>query len=503
MLREYGTQRPSVFEILNHVHALRGTQSRYTYTIPPKQPAMPPRAIAGSPLQPLSPNIAVPGASPANPMDDLVMFKSRSSQLSTSPSKNAGVQARDKVLEAIAPMRRGRPQPGTEPGPSVSPSQDKERAGHEFNLDMKFGPVEDQVWKGIRGHKSGMASVGGGNTANSKAGADPWGLGARGTAQESDKSQKAGGRSGFESDFSSSFIQGFGDAFDPPKRTAQPTPSPTAQPIQISRPTPSPVSSESSAQRRTQPRDAFEGLGLSLAPPPPTLGDARRTRTIVTGSNAIAGGSQTQSTGQSLGLGLGSSTTTYRPPSAHPQSQSQMPQPRPFSHSPAPLSAAYRASPASRPGELSAEERFPSLEDLDRTFTSSSPGKRSSVSMLNAPTQPPSTERSVERQRPSPARPPSRGIVGPRSANLLSIPAYGTGEQQLGRQHSLSAARYDGTRSQHVTGTAMRESRLGHGRHPTSSGLPSFTGPPEGYLIVVWRGWTRGLDGRSSSFPSF
>lgn len=95
MLREHGTQRPSVFEILNHVHTLRGTKSRFTYSLPPRQPPLSPRTATSAPLQTLSPNIM--STSSANPLDDLVTYKPRQS-----PAKNAGVEAREKVLEAKA-----------------------------------------------------------------------------------------------------------------------------------------------------------------------------------------------------------------------------------------------------------------------------------------------------------------------------------------------------------------------------------------------------------------
>src|SRR5260221_1370401 len=41
MLREHGAQRPSVFELLAHVHRLRGTKSKFTYTIPVIYPLLP------------------------------------------------------------------------------------------------------------------------------------------------------------------------------------------------------------------------------------------------------------------------------------------------------------------------------------------------------------------------------------------------------------------------------------------------------------------------------
>ena len=101
MLREHGAQRPTVFEVLNNVHRLRGTKSRFVYAIPSREPFAQRHA-------------ELP---PPNPLDDLVSYRSSSStsiphtQASTSPAKNAGVQAREKVLEAIATMRRGRPAP--------------------------------------------------------------------------------------------------------------------------------------------------------------------------------------------------------------------------------------------------------------------------------------------------------------------------------------------------------------------------------------------------------
>ena len=453
MLREHGAQRPTVFELLSHVHALRGTKSRFTYNIPPKQPPVSPRASQG-PLQTLSPNIAPP---PANPLDDLVMFKSRT-QLSASPSKNAGIEARDKVLEAIAPMRRGRPAQAA-PSPPPSPRKERDRsAGASFNLDIKFGAEEDRAWRGVRGHKSGMASIGGGTTVNLNE--DAWGLSS--TTKEK-PSRDRPEIPGFDSDFSSSFSKGFGDTFEPSKfPPLSPSPTkPISQALPIpSRPTPSPGLSSSPNKRK----DAFEGLGFPSQPPAQTLGDARRARTGLAGMGAAA----SPPTGQYLSApraGAGSSFTTYRPPS---QSPAPSINPRPSSRPQSPAITSRPLPKPTRPVELSAEERFPSLEDLDRTFTTPSLAHAAPPAALHSTSQPSFTERlpgrSPERPSSSIARPPSRTATGGgRTGNLLGLPSTGTGSI------ADRSGRPDGVRSQHVTGTAMRESKIGHSRTSTAT----------------------------------
>ncbi|KAI0094383.1 hypothetical protein BDY19DRAFT_16672 [Irpex rosettiformis] len=473
MLREYGTQRPTIFELLNHVHALRGTTSRFTYNIPHRQHHGSARPPVGSPLQTLSPNIIGPGVtSPANPLDDLVVFKSRSGQPSASPSKNAGVQARDKVLEAIAPMRRGRPPPQGVPSPSASPSKDHAK----LSAEMKLPPVDDRAWGGVRGHKSGMASIGDGKPIDPNAGGDPWGIDSKATSRSGDTKQKAPEKNMFESDFSASPALGFGDSFEPPRRSAQ-TASPRNQPILLSRPLPSPAPSGSVSANRAPPRDAFEGLGLTTLPAPQTLGDARKARTGLAASNFPAGLSQPPSGLTPSGLGLGSSTTTYRPPSTHAPSPAPIPQAR---VSPRPQSPAFQSSSwqnlsntPRRPVELSAEERFPSLEDLDRTF--SPPSQSRNEPAIPTSTKPSSLERLAEKPSISHPRPPLTAPSGApglsRTGNPIGTMAHGLGEPKLARHASLSAGRYDGTRSQQVTGTAMRESRLAQARQGGSSAL--------------------------------
>lgn len=445
MLKEHGAQRPSVFEILQHVHNLRGTKSRFTYNIPVKEP-LSPRSLQ-APLQSLSPNIA------ANPLDELVSYKSHQS-----PAKNAGVEAREKVLEAIAPMRRGRPPQGhVSKVPSRTASPEKPVA-----FETKFGDDNDRAWKGLRPARSGLPSLGSDVAPlGSKADVDAWSVNSRQSAQKPDPTE----RRAFDNDFSSSFGSkftaaqqsgrssttskpvdssssgfgsGFGDAFDPSKQSP-PTGSRPALPSQ-----------QPSRLRQSRiGKDAFDGLGLSAPPQPPTLGEARMSRT---GLASFGGSSGSSATPYNLvppaGSGLGTSNTTYRPPSAHPPRPTPSPQPQvqPQSTNLSPIpppSQTWRQhvkAPSPSQEGLTAEERFPSLEDLDRTFGSPSPAEKPPV----APTR-------------ISDRPPSRSSY---------MSASGTGYGQSSNAPGVKG-RFDGVRSQQVTGHAMRDARAPGSRQST------------------------------------
>ncbi|KAI0640129.1 hypothetical protein C8Q77DRAFT_1084816 [Trametes polyzona] len=435
MLKEHGTQRPTVFEILQHVHALRGTKSRFTYSIPPREP-LSPRSLQ-APLQALSPNVA------SNPLDDLVSYKSQQ-PVSTSPAKNAGVEAREKVLEAIAPMRRGRPQQSNGSSSRVPsrPSSPEKLAAFE----TKFNDPDDRSWKALRPPKSGFPGAGSDSASlNSRVDADAWSVDSRQSGQKPEPSSKRGFDNDFSSGFGSKFTSthqsgrtqpaskpvessgsgfgaGFGDAFDPAK-----------------------MSSSRSANRTSRiGKDAFDGLGLPPQPAPTTLGEARKSRT---GLASFHIPSTSSNSGAQLSIppssGLGTSNTTYRPPSVHstrptpsPQPTSSQPQPQSSNLSPIPPpSQTWRQhikAPSSSQDALSAEERFPSLEDLDRTFGSPSP--------------PVSTDKPVPRGTD---RPPSRSsYMGSAGTSGVSY------SQNVGV--AAGKSRYDGVRSQHVTGTAMR-----------------------------------------------
>ncbi|CAL1694653.1 unnamed protein product [Somion occarium] len=479
MLREHGTQRPSVFEVLNHVHTLRGTKSRCSYQLPSKQPPLSPRALAPGPLQALSPNVMSPPSPRTNPLDDLVFYKSR--QPSLSPARNAGVEAREKVLDAIAPMRRGRPASAVISTPPSSPR--KERNVAPLGTHMKFGTDGDRAWHGVRGHKSGMATFGGGANLNAS-NHDAWGLSGR----EKDRDQRDGKSEekakGFDNDFAS-FGRGFGDSFQPAK-SPLPPPSPKipqsqnqshpqTQPTSIPRPTPSP--SKPAPSPHPQSKDAFEGLGLTSPPPPPTLGEARRVRTGVATLGAPASSDASNRSGRSASnylnapstgqvLGIGTSNTTYRPPSSHSPMPSASSKP---ARSASPQVEAWKphgnlsASSSRSFGEMSVEERFPSLEDLDREFTSPLVTPHGKEKSIHVPSQPSSTERIGEKHLP--ARPLSRGPGGGlRTGNLPGI--NGT---TAGTTPATSSNRFNGVKSQQVTGAAMRESRMASSRQPTAN----------------------------------
>jgi len=334
MLREHGTQRPTIFEVLNNVHRLRGTKSRFTYAIPEQ-----------APLSPRSMNVGSTRAI----LDDLVTYKPQSPLLTT--AKNSGTQAREKVLEAIAPMRRGRPEaspvprsrstsPRKEPtkgkilenGPGTTPSTDKHQAWKSAPKDNAF----------VRGHKSGLVTSGAWKVRPS---ASP------------DPSSKGKATTKLSPGFDNNFLtNGFGDSFggsslaldfsgDKSKPTPVPIPKPQLSGIL-------PTSQEPhrmGISRSYKAKDAFEGLGLAEKPPAPTLAEARTART-----------------GPALSL---EQMFTPRRPSPKPPSSPQL-QPIPFLSQPTSKSAPV-------------EERFPPIEDLDR-MAGSKPGYTIGPSQLSS-----------------------------------------------------------------------------------------------------------------------
>ncbi|KAI0931632.1 hypothetical protein AcW2_000477 [Taiwanofungus camphoratus] len=483
MLREHGAQRPTVFEVLAHVHKLRGTKSRFTHNVSPKEP-LSPRFVHAPPLQTLSPNVLSPPPPQRNPLDDLVSFKAPQS-LSTLPAKTSGIEARDKVLEAIAPMRRGRPTPSTTPAAPSPPVSPKKTT--TFELDMKFGVDDDRAWRGVRGHKSGLASTGRGVVDFNKSGADAWGLSSRAEWTMPEKDRDRSFEKAFENDFAG-FGKSFGNGFEPAKSPMPLTTQFPSSPMPQAQPTASPkLPSTSHHLHRHQSvraaQDAFDGLGLSAPPPPPTLGEARKSRTGLAslGMSSGLGSSSTVTQYLNAGTGsLGTSNTTYRPPSSHAPMRSPSPRPQP-----SPSSQAL--SPVPLPGNswgrhmkvasqgLSAEERFPSLEDLDRTFGSPSPG---ALGGREAPTAHASTQpSSTERLGTGTERPPSRarliGNLSSSGSNGISTMSSTNSANRMGAGKSM----YHGIRSQQVTGTAMRESRMGLSRQPSIYARPTPEAP--------------------------
>lgn len=317
MLREHGAQRPTVFETLNNVHRLRGTTSRFTYTIPEQAPLSPRSMTAG-------------GARTI--LDDLVTYKPQSPAQTV--AKNNGTQAREKVLQAIAPMRRGRPESPPPPrSRSTSPHKEPTKSKILGNGPGTALPVDkNQAWKlpprdnaFVRGHKSGLVTSGAWRVKPSVS-PDPSSRG-KDTITPS---------VGFDNDF---LTNGFGDSFggsalalDPSsdKSKAAPIPIPKPQLSDVLPTSQEPV--KAGVSRSYKAKDAFEGLGLAEKAPAPTLAEARTARTGLT-------------------LPLEQSFTPRRISPKPPPS----PQPQPLPSLPQSIS-----------DHAPAEERFPPLEDLDR-----------------------------------------------------------------------------------------------------------------------------------------
>ncbi|CAE6464604.1 unnamed protein product [Rhizoctonia solani] len=97
MLRELGVQRPSVFEVLNVVHRMRGTKSMFNYTRPP---------------------IPAQIQSPPQPTQDPLIQLSRPHPVPTTRDKQ--LKEQKDALDAMG-MRRGRPDASPSPHPHTSP----------------------------------------------------------------------------------------------------------------------------------------------------------------------------------------------------------------------------------------------------------------------------------------------------------------------------------------------------------------------------------------------
>src|SRR5260370_4858356 len=99
-------------------------------------------------------------------LNGLVSYRSFASQAQVpppaDPNRNAGVQAREKVLEAIAPLRRGRPNPVSLHHATTGPSSPTKEKVELRPSELEFKDAGDESWKAARGavcvHRSGPAS---------------------------------------------------------------------------------------------------------------------------------------------------------------------------------------------------------------------------------------------------------------------------------------------------------------------------------------------------------
>ncbi|CAE6461215.1 unnamed protein product [Rhizoctonia solani] len=100
MLRELGVQRPSVFEVLNVVHRMRGTKSMFNYTRP-QIPAQ---------IQPPQPT-----------QDQLIQIARNGQQQQVPSAREKQLREQKEALDAMG-MRRGRPDASPSPVPPQSSS---------------------------------------------------------------------------------------------------------------------------------------------------------------------------------------------------------------------------------------------------------------------------------------------------------------------------------------------------------------------------------------------
>ncbi|KAF8910082.1 hypothetical protein CPB84DRAFT_1764569 [Gymnopilus junonius] len=452
MLREHGSQRPTVFELLNHVHRLRGTKSKFSYNIPVPPPLFP-RGQSAAAKSPVS-----------NPLEGLVTYATPPTKPTVShyeprlppnlPIMNQGIQARDKVLDAIAPMRRGRPtashgssRPSSPQKNSHDRQTDKENVTNWSSDD--FANEQDKAWQAVAGKNTTQKDASSTN--------DGWVV--------VDSEKKFGAEK-------SKQLAGFGDDFAERLWTSADPNSTSEGDINTSvlKPTDPPITSlafTGTSKLRVKPdrlaqnknKDAFEGLGLMTSVPKtaPTLGEARKLRT---GLAVMSVSSTYENFYRNAGK---SNSNSDRPtPSPQPKYLSLSPvQPQAISPLPTPgssNSAYFRPSPSPSkaspsPATTTAdgptiESRFPSLEELDARFT---PSSSQPVNALY-----PSAVNDA-----SPRYTPHARLTDRRSqyfSSTTGVSASGTGGNLLKLSNPTNTSHLvDGVRSEHVTGSAMRD----------------------------------------------
>jgi len=381
MLREHGTQRPTVFELLAQVHRLRGTKSKFSYTIPVTPPLVP---------RVSQPTKTLPGN---NPLEGFATYGTQSAVslygsaiMSTTPPSH-GIQARDKVLEAIAPMRRGRPTHGKEAtssrpsSPQKTAQESTAREARKSWMETDFNTEQDQAWKSAKE-----------KTQVSTNKDDAWAVNTSPQVSRPATTRPAG--------FGDDFAEKLWSASDPNTTSVlKPKPSPRlsatsiAPKVSESAALPTPLAFTGSRMLRPKQdriipnkdkeKDAFDGLGLmtTSVKPAPTLGEARKLRTglAIMGSTQAPQGDWLRSTTEKPNPG--SSPRPSPSPRPHlfpmPQQQSVLPlltQNSSNSSFRAPLF--QMAYPEGLPsgnadGLPPIESRFPSLEELDARFVPS------------------------------------------------------------------------------------------------------------------------------------
>ena len=426
MLREHGTQRPTVFQLLEQVHQIRGTKSRYRYV----RLHSPHFLILPDPIQNTNPSPLPPPQAPLSP--EAVTFRSAQQlQAQQLASLTSAQQARQQVLDAIAPMRRGRPISADDS--DATPTRSNHFRG--TTTDEKWSAAaslstEKDVWS-ARANASlapGPSQWAGGRIGQHKSGYTPatpsaW----EGLAHfDSNRQPKIGAGAG-----------GFVDSFDPQPQ-AQPQLQPTqlqSNPNRYTMPAPSKLLSQPRGPPvplQTKPKDAFDGLATLSLPNRTATGSssAHSSSSVVGGPSAARERPPSRS---SITTNNGLVSAFSRPSTA----ASAMMTPSPAPPSPGPRRAKNLES-------MSAEERFPSIEQLE--------GLGTQVRQVA------SSSYRTQRRSPSPARPPPAlpDSTRPAFASGLTKTSY-TGGLKL--DHDIIPSPMLNTiqpRSTQVTGTSMK-----------------------------------------------
>ena len=347
-----------------------------------------------------------------------------------SPSVSKGIQARETVLEAIAPMRRGRPS---------SPTKIK-TSETMFSLNDN---VSNNPWgtvKPAKAHKSGLATVSAGNSkslvdgaiANIDRSKDAW-----------DISYSKGKDSQNPMTSRSVLGNGFGDSFDP----SLGFPSTSSAAVTVRKPISSNLvdNKQKSAMSRKPPADAFQSLNMFSSPTSAlTLGEAQKA--ALSGSKSSSSPRHSPQPPNSMSVSPAPSFTTTPPVTlSNLQSSTRRD-----------VSPLLKPKPADQ--ALPAEQRFPSLEELDTNLFSTS-----SSQVLVSGYSPSKSE--------PPKLPPRPGTQSEKQAqsSLGNVTGGLRPSSMLGSSLSTNLVRSDGVRSQQVTGTAMREARHRPRKVPTPS----------------------------------
>lgn len=409
MLREHGPQRPTVFEVLYSVHSLRGTKSAYTYSLPTPTPLAPRNLDFKS-----------------NPLDGVVTYRQSTVQITPR------VQSTKVPEFPVPPERRGRPKSTTGqvsllPLPSIKPAADTHIDKIKLVDDTDFGADGNAAWSSAIAKQTSIAVQ---SDSNSD---EPWSM------QSSKDFNKAAKPSPLlpHAGFNDSFAQRLwaSAASSNMNKPSVPTPSPTPDtytpnlgPLHHGVPSSDILKPKPDLNIQVNKgRDAFEGLGLMIpvSKSVQTLGEARKLRTGLA------------TTSVNVNRPIRPSPSPRLRPKAHTPRVSPIPPARSLeadTSGPSLRSVIERVS-------SSVQTKFPSLEELDATFSFSP-----NVSSLET------TDRQESKAIP---RTPEPSTLPPRP----KIGSSGTGATNGLHLPRPSLADAGGTRSEQLTGFVGWESK--------------------------------------------